>query len=75
MRQALVQKQTSVTRIREEIDLTDRMIVMLLGHRQELVLEVGRWKKKHHKPIPDSGREKKILNALLMLTPTLTKHS
>ncbi len=67
MRQALVEKKSSVTRVREEIDYTDAMIVMLLSHRQELVREVGRWKKEHRKPIPDPQREKIIMNTILAL--------
>ena len=69
MRQKLLRKQTSVTRVRNEIDITDRMILMLLSYRQELVFEVGKWKKDHKKSILDPKREQEILTALLDLAP------
>ena len=67
MRQKLIKKKTSVARVREEIDLTDQMIVMLLSHRQELVREVGKWKKTHRAPISDPKRERIIMRSILSL--------
>ena len=68
MRQALINPRSSVARVREEIDLTDNMIVLLLSHRQELVREVGRWKKQHRAPIPDVQREQRIMKSILSLS-------
>jgi chorismate synthase len=65
VRQSLLRKQTAVARIREEIDLTDQMIVILLSHRQALVEEVGKWKKQHGAAIGDAKREKNIMESVL----------
>jgi chorismate mutase len=67
MRQKLLRNKTPVARVRDEIDLADRMIVMLLSHRQELVREVGKWKRERRTSIPDPRREQKILDAILSL--------
>ena len=67
MRQAFIEKKATVAQMREEIDLTDMMIVLLLSHRQELVREVGRWKKEHHTPIPNVRREERIMKSVLSL--------
>jgi chorismate synthase len=67
MRQALLKKRTAVQRVREEIDLTDGMIVLLLSHRQDLVREVGKWKRQHHLPVSDTRRERHILQSILAL--------
>ncbi|HMD14397.1 MAG TPA: chorismate mutase [Bacteroidota bacterium] len=53
--------------IRKQIDLIDDMLVLLLSERQELVHEIGQWKKIHHQPIADPKREKDILKKRLAL--------
>jgi len=60
MRQSLTKHQTSISRLREEIDLVDDMVILLLSQRMELVHEVGEWKKEHKKVIHDKKREKDI---------------
>ncbi len=67
MRQAMVTRPSSLELTREHIDLTDEMILMLLSVRQELVREVGKWKKGHHKPIEDHKRERRIMTSILGL--------
>ncbi len=61
MRQTFTRNQNSLSRIREEIDIVDDMLLLLLAQRMELVHEVGKWKKSNSKPIPDNKREKEIL--------------
>ena len=68
MRQKQVDANHSVTHIRQEIDFLDDMIMLLVSQRQGLVRDVGRWKKKHHVPIPDPKREQDILKKRLALT-------
>ncbi|HTK82121.1 MAG TPA: chorismate mutase [Bacteroidota bacterium] len=63
----LVDTKKSVSRVREEIDLTDQMIILLLSHRQELVREVGRWKKEHRLAIADPRREQRIMKSILQI--------
>ncbi|HZY10192.1 MAG TPA: chorismate synthase, partial [Bacteroidota bacterium] len=67
MRQQLIRKNNSVSRIREEIDFIDDMLMLLLSQRQELVREVGEWKQKHKIPIPDPKREQGIMKKRLAL--------
>src|SRR6267143_2459522 len=66
-RQSLLRGATSVGSIRKEIDFIDDMLMLLLGQRQELVREVGRWKKSRRIPIPDPGRERDIIKKRLAL--------
>ncbi len=67
MRQAMVDRPSTLELTREQIDLTDEMILMLLSHRQELVREVGRWKKGHRTSIADPRRERRIMKSILGL--------
>lgn len=67
VRQTLLRKQPSVRRIRDEIDFTDQMVVLLLSYRQDLVRQVGGWKKRHHAAILDVRREKGIMQSVLSL--------
>ncbi|MFI5253573.1 MAG: chorismate mutase [Bacteroidota bacterium] len=59
----------SISRIREEIDFMDDMIILLISKRQELVSEVGTWKKEHKKKVSNPAREKTIMNHILSLAP------
>src|ERR1041385_5475821 len=61
MRQKLLQGNNSVSRIRDEIDFIDDMLLILLSQRQELVRQVGQWKKKQRIPIQDRKRDDSIL--------------
>lgn len=67
LRQHLLKRSGSIARIREEIDFIDDMLLLLLGQRQELVRDVGRWKKQHNIPIPHRKREREILEKRLTL--------
>ena len=67
VRQAMVKTASSVALTREHIDLTDDMMLMLLSYRQELVREVGRWKKKRRAAIVDQRREGQIMKSVLGL--------
>lgn len=68
MRQkALVKNRYGVVRTREEIDFIDDMMLILLSQRQELVRDVGRWKKKHRRQIYDPTREREILQKRMQL--------
>ncbi len=61
LRQSLLKKETTSGFIRKEIDLLDDMLILLLSQRQELVREIGRWKKLHRHPIANPRREKEIM--------------
>ncbi|MBI3194086.1 MAG: chorismate synthase, partial [Ignavibacteriae bacterium] len=67
MRQTLTKHQTGLARIREEIDIVDDMLLLLLAQRMELVSEVGKWKRNNKKSIPDKKREEEILQKRLFL--------
>ena len=69
MRQKLLQPVEKISRIRNEIDFVDDMITVLLSKRQELVRQVGEWKKQNKKPIVSSGREEAIMNHIISLAP------
>jgi len=47
--------------IRKGIDSVDRRLVALLGERARLVGEVVHYKRAHHMPVVDRGREDKML--------------
>lgn len=66
LRQSMVRTTSSVSRVREEIDTIDRMIIILLGERQEMVRKVGRWKKTRRVPISDPKRERSIIDQMLV---------
>lgn len=68
MRQTMLARITSIRRIRDHIDLTDEMILLLLNYRQDLVREVGRWKRIRLKPVSDPRRERQILSTILRLS-------
>ncbi|HLX12250.1 MAG TPA: chorismate mutase, partial [Bacteroidota bacterium] len=67
MRQNLLTNETNVKRIRQEIDLLDEMFLILLSRRQELVREVGRWKKQNKVVVLDPKREEQIIRKQLAL--------
>jgi chorismate synthase len=67
MRQQMTKKNNSIQRIREEIDFIDDMLLMLLSQRQELVREVGRWKKENRIGIANPKREREIIKKRLLL--------
>jgi len=69
MRQAMVRRANAIGSLRNTIDFTDEMIISLLSYRQELVREVGEWKKSHRKPISDPKREEQIMRSILHLAP------
>ncbi|MHB1533939.1 MAG: chorismate mutase [Acidimicrobiales bacterium] len=47
--------------IRGEIDEIDHRLVALLGERARLVARVVRYKRRHHMPVVDRGREDQML--------------
>jgi isochorismate pyruvate lyase len=47
--------------IRQRIDAVDRRLVALLAERSSLVGEVVRYKRAHHMPVVDRGREDRML--------------
>jgi chorismate mutase len=61
MRQALLKRERGPVRLRGRIDLIDDMVLLLLAEREELVREVGVWKKQHRRPVMDLRREKAIM--------------
>ncbi len=65
LRQGFVRKGPG--RVRHEIDFLDDMLMLLLSQRQELVRDIGRWKKKHNQRIPDPKRERQIMRKRLSL--------
>ncbi len=65
LRQSLTKHQNGLARIREEIDIVDDMLLLLIAQRMELVSEVGAWKKKNNTPIPDKKREQEIIKKRL----------
>ena len=67
VRQNMLKRTASIARIRGEIDFIDDMVILLLGQRQELVRDVGRWKKEHHVPIPHPKREREIMEKRIAL--------
>ncbi len=67
VRQMLLRRTGSLGSVRNEIDFTDDMLMVLLSRRQELVREVGRLKRKGNVPIPDPRRERQIMGKRLAL--------
>ncbi len=64
-RQQLLKKKTKLQALRDDIDLIDRNILLLVAERQALVEQVGLLKKKKGEKIYDPLREKKILSRQL----------
>jgi chorismate synthase len=64
-RQQLLKKKTKLQALREDIDLIDRNILLLVAERQALVEQVGLLKKKKGEKIYDPQREKEILSRQL----------
>jgi chorismate synthase len=67
LRQRLLRTSTRITRLRDEIDLIDDMVMLLLGQRTDLVGKIGRWKKQHRLPIANPRREHEILRKRIAL--------
>lgn len=49
---------------RARIDALDRQLVDLLNQRMQYVLEIGKLKREHGKPVQDPERERAILEGL-----------
>jgi chorismate synthase len=67
MRQSAMRPAKQIAQIRSRIDFLDDMLMLILGQRQELVREIGAKKRARRLPIPDSARERQILEARLAL--------
>ena len=67
LRQQMTKKADSIQRIREEIDFIDDMMMTLLSQRQDLVRDVGRWKKENRVGIANPKREREIIKKRLLL--------
>jgi len=67
LRQSLLKRGKGPARLRGRIDLIDDMLMVLLSERQELVREVGLWKRRHRLPVPDPRREREIMTKRLAL--------
>ncbi|MGC6389768.1 bifunctional chorismate mutase/prephenate dehydratase [Ewingella sp. S1.OA.A_B6] len=52
--------------LRERISALDLKLLALLGERRNLAVEVGQSKMHSHRPIRDKGREKELINALIL---------
>ena len=64
-RQQLLRKKTTLQALRDDIDLIDRNILLLVAERQHLVEQVGLVKKRRGENIYDARREKQILEQQL----------
>lgn len=64
-RQQLLKKKNKLRVLRDDIDLLDHNILLLIGERQNLVEQVGILKKKRGQKIYDPQREKEILRKQL----------
>ncbi len=64
-RQQLLKKKTKLQALRDDIDLIDRNILLLVAERQALVEQVGVLKKRRGENIYDPRREKEILSRQL----------
>lgn len=53
-----------IKQIRKKIDSLDQKIVNLLNSRAKIILEIGKLKNKHNKPIYAPAREKEILTKI-----------
>ena len=51
-----------IRELREQIDKIDHEIVELYGRRMETARAIGRYKREHKMPLPDSERERNLLN-------------
>ncbi len=61
MRQSMMRRRGKVASLRNEIDAIDRSLIVLLRQRDDLVREVGTWKRRRKIMIPDPQREREIL--------------
>ncbi len=61
------EKRLSLKRLRQEIDLVDDMVLLLLAQRMELAHDVGIWKKKNKKTVFDKNREREIYSKRLAI--------
>jgi chorismate synthase len=69
MRQHLLKNESELNGVRRQIDFLDDMLLVLLCRRQDLVRDVGIWKRRHKVPIPDLKREREILKKRMALAP------
>ncbi len=60
-RQQILRSKTTLQALRDDIDLLDHNILLLIAERQRFVEQVGILKKKKGRNIHDAGREKQIL--------------
>lgn len=67
MRQKLLRGSNGIRQIRQEIDVIDDTVMLLLSERDHLVRKIGRAKKEKGVPIPDRSREQDILAKRLAL--------
>jgi chorismate synthase len=67
MKQQLLRRSNTNMKIRNQINLIDDMLILLLTKRKELAEDVGIWKKKVGIPVYDAGREKEIYSQRLAL--------
>jgi chorismate mutase len=68
MRQRAMRKAHGLANVRSRIDHIDDMLMLLVSQRQELVAEVGAWKRARKLPVIDREREARIMEARLALT-------
>jgi len=61
MRQKLLRKKKPLVLERREIDFIDDMILLLLDQRQELVRDIGKWKRSHRRAVASPRREREIM--------------
>jgi chorismate mutase len=57
-------EQLDLSAIRDQIDNVDRRLVALLAERARLVGGVVRYKRQHHMPVVDRGREDAMLASI-----------
>lgn len=67
MKQKLNRRSNTNMKIRNQINLIDDMLILLLTKRKELAEDVGIWKKKVSIPVYDAEREKEIYSQRLSL--------
>ena len=70
-RQQLLKKKNKLRALRDDIDLLDHNILLLIAERQQLVEQVGILKKKKGQKIYDLQREKEILRNQLSIASEL----
>jgi chorismate mutase len=61
-----------ITSLRKRIDAIDEQIMILLSKRINISKEIGKTKKRLHKPILDTNREKIIYNRIEEYTKELS---